>query len=261
MNDADRDELRRAKAILQNPGLAVKLASYAGRPVEWAMARLPAHAGEIVTASTRAALEKALALALHTLDRGARGPPRNWSHRITVWATGAAGGAFGLVGLPIELPVTTTVILRSIADHARSRGEDLSSPEVRVNCLLVLALGGPSASDDGADAGYFAVRAALARAVSDATEYLAGRLAVAQTADRAAPALVRLLGGVAARFGVAVQDKLAAQVMPVVGALGGAAINGLFIHHFQEMAWGHFTVRHLERTYGRDEVHAEYERL
>jgi hypothetical protein len=27
-------------------------------------------------------------------------------------------------------------------------------------------------------------------------------------------------------------------------------VNGLFIHHFQETAWAHFTVRRLERAHG-----------
>jgi hypothetical protein len=55
--------------------------------------------------------------------------------------------------------------------------------------------------------------------------------------------------------------KFAAQALPVVGALGGASVNYLFIEHFQEIAQGHFTVRRLERVYGKDIVRAEYERL
>ena len=39
-------------------------------------------------------------------------------------ASGAAGGAFGLASLPVELPVSTTIMLRSIADIARAEGED-----------------------------------------------------------------------------------------------------------------------------------------
>jgi hypothetical protein len=38
-------------------------------------------------------------------------------------------------------------------------------------------------------------------------------------------------------------------------------VNYVFIEHFQEMAQGHFTVRKLERAYGKDIVRAEYERL
>jgi hypothetical protein len=49
--------------------------------------------------------------------------------------------------------------------------------------------------------------------------------------------------------------------MPVIGALGGAAVNYAFIEHFQDVAWGHFTVRRLERVYGKGLVQKEYERL
>ena len=58
-----------------------------------------------------------------------------------------------------------------------------------------------------------------------------------------------------------VTQKLAAQAIPLVGALGGAAVNYAFVEHFQEMAQGHFTVRRLERAYGKGLVRREYERL
>ena len=47
--------------------------------------------------------------------------------------------------------------------------------------------------------------------------------------------------------------------LPVIGALGGAAINYAFARHFHDLARGHFTVRRLERTYGRAMAQAEYE--
>jgi len=56
-------------------------------------------------------------------------------------------------------------------------------------------------------------------------------------------------------------QKIAAQTVAVVGAVGGAAVNLAFIEHFQEVARGHFTVRRLERVYGAEIVRAEYDRL
>jgi EcsC protein family len=73
--------------------------------------------------------------------------------------------------------------------------------------------------------------------------------------------LVRLLTQIASRFGVVVTQKFAAQAVPIVGALGGAAVNYAFIDHFQEIARGHFTVRRLERRYGKGAVRAAYEKL
>ena len=56
-------------------------------------------------------------------------------------------------------------------------------------------------------------------------------------------------------------QKIAAQAVAVVGAVGGAAVNLAFIEHFQDVARGHFTVRRLERVYGAEIVRAEYDRL
>ena len=208
--------------------------------------------------STRAALDRALGLALSTLDARADRAPNDWRHRAAVWASGAAGGAFGLAGLPLELPVSTTLMLRSIAENARAQGEDLGDPEARLNCLLVFALGGRSRGDDAAEAGYFAVRLAFARSVAEAAEYVAARVAAKQAAEQTSPVLVRLLTGIAGRFGVAVQQKLLAQLVPIVGAAGGALVNEVFMRHFQGTARGHFTVRRLERKHGTEEVRRLY---
>src|SRR5687768_8033725 len=149
--------------------------------------------------------------------------------------SGAAGGAFGLPALIVELPISTTIMCRSIADIARANGESLDQMAVRVACLEVFALGGSSKSDDGAETGYFAVRAALAQAVSEAAQYLATHTVI----EEGAPALVRLIVLIAARFQVQVSEKVAAQSIPIVGAAGGGLINLLFIDHFQDMSRGH----------------------
>jgi EcsC protein family len=73
-------------------------------------------------------------------------------------------------------------------------------------------------------------------------------------ADRARP-------GICASPSNYLTQKFAAQAVPIVGALGGAAVNYAFIDHFQEIARGHFTVRRLERRYGKDAVRAAYEKL
>jgi len=67
----------------------------------------------------------ALETALATVDGQRRLPGKNNLHRAIVAVTGAVGGVFGLPALAIELPVSTMVIFRSIADIARSEGENL----------------------------------------------------------------------------------------------------------------------------------------
>ena len=63
------------------------------------------------------------------------------------------------------------------------------------------------------------------------------------------------------RFGLVVSEKLAAQAIPVIGAVGGALINTYFIDHFQDIARAHFTIRRLEREYGAAVVQDAYRTL
>ena len=218
---------------------------------------LPANYSEKIQVATRTALEKAFKVAVGTMDSKNTGPSRDIWHKVAVGVTGGVGGAFGLAALAVELPVSTTIMLRSIADIARSNGEDLGNTKAQLACLEVFALGGKSPSDDAAESGYFVVRAALAKAVSEAAQHIAKR----GVADEAAPALVRLVALIASRFGIVVSEKAAAIAVPVIGAAGGAAINTMFMAHFQDMAHGHFTVRKLERKYGESLVRREYEAL
>jgi len=256
-SDDDQKALGYAKALLENPGLAAKITGLIGMPIEKALQLLPGKWAQVVNAATRKSLETALQAALLTLDD--RPQPNSWEflHKLAVAATGAGGGAFGLLGLPVELPVSTTIMLRSIADIARSEGEQLRMHDAKLACLEVFALGGPGKSDDASESAYFLMRGALAKSVSEAGGYLTQRGLV----EEGAPAIVRLITQLATRFGVNVSQKVAAQAVPVIGAAGGVVINVLFMDHFQEMARGHFIVRRLERTYGPQFVRAEYERL
>jgi len=149
-------------------------------------------------------------------------------------------------------------MLRSIADIAAAHGEDPRALDTRLACLTVFALGSTrDARDDAAESGYFAARSALAAAVSEAAKHLAQK----GFGKSGAPALLRLIALIGARFGVVVSEKAAAQAIPILGAAGGAVVNALFIGHYQDMARGHFTVRSLERVHGEAAVRVAYERL
>jgi hypothetical protein len=178
-------------------------------------------------------------------------------HKIAAATSGAVGGAFGLLALAVELPVSTTIMLRSIAEIARSEGEDPHNIDTKLACLSVFALGGRTRDDDAAESGYFAVRAGLASAVGEAAKFLAEK----GMSKSGAPTLVRLISVLGARFGVVVSEKAAAQAVPILGAAGGAAINTIFMAHFQDMARGHFIVRRLERMYGEEVVKNAYDML
>jgi len=259
LTDTELAQLARARRLLEHPSLAVRLADAVGTPIEALVRRLPETARNAIASGTHKALDRALAVALRTLDSRPSARTSDWLHRGLVVASGAAGGAAGLPGLILELPFSLTVMLRSIADHARAQGEDLSQVASRLECLTVFAYGTRARSDDAAEAGYLAVRAALSRAVTEAAAFVAERGLATTAGERGAPVLVQLVGRIAQRLGVAVSDKAAAQLLPVVGAAGGAAVNALFLSHYQDTAWAHFTVRRLERLHGAGRVRAAWE--
>jgi len=256
MAKADTDALRNAVELLEHPSLAARLTNMVGKPVEIFSRALPAAASQAIAAATTKSLEAAFKVALLTI-RNKQQESSQLLHRALAVASGAAGGAFGIASLPFELPVSTIIILRSILDIARSEGENLTEPEASLSCVAVLGLGGRAESDDEAKSGYFIVRGILAQSVTEAARFIAERGVI----EEGSPVLVRLIAQIASRFGFVVSQKAAAQTIPVIGALGGAAINYAFIDHFQSVARGHFTVRRLERKYGKDIVFAAYEQL
>lgn len=251
-------DLKRAKMLLENPGIAAKLSSMMGSPVEKGMKMLPARWQKGVHTATETALMKALDVAVSSLGQKRASTSSDRLHKIVVAASGAAGGALGIAALAWELPVSTTVMLRSIADIAAAEGEDPRHLETKLACLTVFALGSTrDTRDNAAESGYFAARSALATAVSEATKHLAQK----GFGKSGAPALLRLVSLIASRFGIVVSEKAAAQALPIIGAAGGALINTIFIGHYQDMARGHFIVRRLEKIHGADPVRLAYEAL
>ncbi|MDB5649038.1 MAG: peptidase [Hyphomicrobiales bacterium] len=252
----DQTALEAAYRHLERISYAARLTNLFGRQVELAGNLIPERARKIANRAVDKALRAAMHVALRSLGKGGA-TSRVGMHRTLATASGAMGGAFGLASLPVELPLSTVILLRAIADIAKAEGEDLTKPETALACMQVFALGGRTPTDDYMDGGYFAIRTLLARTVSEATHYVAATGAANETA----PILVRLLSQIAARFGMVVSQKIAAQAVPIFGAVGGAAVNYAFMDHFQNLAHGHFTIRQLERTYGSERVRFAYEAL
>jgi hypothetical protein len=78
----------------------------------------------------------------------------------------------------------------------------------------VFAFGGPHEDDDAAETGYYSLRFALAFHFSLISQHLVER----GVAKQSVPLMVSLSRGIAARFGVAASDKIALQMVPLVGA-------------------------------------------
>ena len=258
LTNEDLAELKAAKQLLEHPGMAAKLTSAVGSPMEKGLKMLPRPVQKGVNRVTEAALLKALEVAVSSLGPrfgGRRATSWDKLHKLAAAASGAAGGAFGIAALAWELPVSTTLMLRSIADIAAAQGHDPRHLETKLDCLTVFGLG--AKTDNATDSGYFATRAAFAGAVTEAARYLAKK----GLAKGSAPALVRLIALIGARFGVVVSEKAAAQAVPILGAAGGALINTIFIGHYQDMARGHFIVRRLEKIHGEEVVRLAYRKL
>ena len=84
------------------------------------------------------------------------------------------------MALPIELPISTVIMLRSIGDIPRAEGEALRDPETALSCLQGFALGGLKGDADTANSRYFAVRGLLAKSVAEAARFTVDRGVVAE---------------------------------------------------------------------------------
>ena len=253
---ADRAALAEAVRQLEHTSLAARLTNLLGRQIEFVAGLVPRPARAIAARATTMALRLALRVAMRSIDAGQR-PASPRLHKALAAGSGAPGGAFGFSALPVELPASTLLMLRAIADIARAEGENIESPDTALACLQVFALGGRTPDDDTLESSYFAIRTVLAQTVSEAAKYMLQKGVI----DTNAPVLVKLIAMISARFGLIVTQKMGAQMIPVIGAVGGAAVNYAFVDHFQSIARGHFTVRRLERVYGADVIRAEYEVL
>lgn len=149
----------------------------------------------------------------------------NWFHKLLAGASGATGGFFGAPGMVWDLPLTTGIIMRSVADIARSfPDESLGSDETKLACIEVFAMGGPETDDDDADAGYWAARAALSHL-----------------------AIEKVVQVAAVRMGLQLAEKTVAQIVPIAGMVTGASLNYAFVDYYQQMARVHFIIRGVER--------------
>jgi hypothetical protein len=251
------ESLKMARFYLERPSMATRLTQLIGQPIESAMEQLPQSWRGRIQKVSQKALFSALELAVFSLDNIEPKQSKDALHKIAAGATGALGGAFGLLSLGIELPVSTALMLRSIADIARSEGHDLSRIETRLGCLEVFALGGSRSEEDATESAYWTTRAALAGAISQAASFIARQGVMAE----GSPAIVRLLAAIGSRFGIVITQGAAVRAVPIIGAIGGGTINLLFMKHFQEIARGHFIVKRLEKRHGPEIVKAAYKAL
>jgi len=263
----DWADLQRAVGLLESPTLTAKMANLIGSPLEFAVKKLPQSVSRRIHGAVEAALFKSAQAALWSMgNTPGKAASTRW-HKVAAATTGALGGAFGFTALFLELPVSTTIMMRSVADVARSEGFDLSEMGTRHACLEVFALGGNSGQDDASETGYYITRGFTAAVMRHLSAELAGAavggggVMIGLTPKEAGKWLAKIVEKVAARFGVVVTEKFAAQAVPIIGAVAGATLNTMFTDYYQDMARGHFIVRRLEKQYGYETVRAAYNQL
>jgi hypothetical protein len=229
--DFDLQIAELARAYSRANGPVMTLVNRLGGGIEHQMAALPPKLRAEVERVTRAGLDLAMALGARAPNLGPRGA------MAAAMASGAVGGAGGLLTSLAELPVTITMILRVVQNEARVAGFDPDEPVIKAACLQVFAAGTPLAQDDGVNSGFVSARVTLT-----------------------GPALQRLIATVAPRLAAALGQKLAAQAVPVLGAVSGAAVNAAYLRYYREMARIRFALMRLSVQHGAEAVVAAFSR-
>ncbi|GAA3869159.1 EcsC family protein [Celeribacter arenosi] len=220
--EAIRALARRLKSA-NNPGM--QLLNLVGGTADGLFAKLPKPVSAQLESSTLAALELAFEGAARTRRNGVRA--NTWFSRAVSSGLGAVGGVGGLPTALAELPVTTTVLLHTIQGVAEDHGFDPTRADVKKACIQTFAAAGPLESDDGADLGFLVARTTLTGATVNS-----------------------LIARVAPRLSLVLGQKLAAQTVPILGAVAGAATNYAYTAYYQDMAHVTFGMLRLAEDSG-----------
>jgi hypothetical protein len=228
-SDLATDVADLARRYKRANGPVMRLVNRLGGTLESQLSALPDGVRSQIERLTAQALETSYGLAGRAPDLGERGP------MVAAIAAGAAGGAGGLATAIAELPVTVTLLLNTIRGVAREAGLDPDEDWVRAECLQIFAAGSPLAQDDGVN-----------------TSFVASRLALTGSTVQ------NLIATIAPKLAAVLGQKLAAQAVPVIGAVSGAALNAAFLSYYREVARVRFALLKLAERHGTEAVQAEF---
>ncbi|SLN54986.1 EcsC protein family protein [Falsiruegeria litorea R37] len=218
--DTDTELDRIAKHYRSAGGAGVQMLNALGGKAEGLLDQLPANVRDGLTGAT----ERALRLSVQAAQGSRRAVPdqNEWVNAAVTTAMGAAGGFGGLPGALVELPATTTMLLRAIQGVAAGTGFDPATESVQFDCVRVFSAAGPLDFDDGADLGFLSARMTLTGG-----------------------AMQKLIATVAPKLATALGQKLAAQTVPILGAVAGAGTNFAYTRYYQQIAHVQFGLRRL----------------
>lgn len=224
-----------ARRMNKAMGPAMKVLTYLGGGIENRLERLPDRVKDAIETGAGAMLKQAY----HTARAvgGLSAVPRtgHWAHKVAAIGSGAAGGVGGLSTAVLEMPATVALIFGAMQKIAAENGFDPVSEDTRLTCLEIFGAGGPGPRDDGVNSTFLGTRIGLNGSTLNA-----------------------VISRIAPRFAAAVSQKLAAQIVPVLGAVAGAGVNYAFMDYYQEMARIRFGLKRLALLHGEDEVLAAF---
>lgn len=266
LTSEDFQKLKHAVVLLESPTLTAKmtnLISELGSKIIPQSISQPLQ--DKIVGIAEEALHKVFWIASKTMENKQQSASPKL-HKAAVAAVGGVGGFFGVATILIELPISTTIMMRSILDIAREEGFSLDDPQTKIECITVFGLeGNVSTSDDNAESGYFATKIALSKIVDQAQKAAIEAIAAKAAAGTAelteknlGNAIIKLIQTVAKRFGIHLTDQTAAKSIPMIGAALGATLNTMFTDFYQDMARGHFIVKKLEKKYSEEIIKEAY---
>jgi hypothetical protein len=260
-----------AAKFFEDPSLFTRTLSTAGNVIEGGIEKLPTKWKEAALNATNNALKQCLRFAIWSTKTDAeiqsitaansKSSKSTAAHSAIAAITGGVSGFFGGEAIIVELPMTTSLLMRSIAKTANQFGHNTNEPEIFLECLYVFTLGGPGSGDDANNSAYISSRIAfntLVREVLNATASQSAKELINAIQKGTAPVLAKLIATIAEQFGIRVTEKLIVQMAPIVGAAGGAGLNVMFNQYFSTAAKYHFGIIRLEKEYGVIEVQKSY---
>lgn len=252
----DLNNLKKAGKLLEKDSLLVRLANIFGSAAGRVLQIFYKNTENRLELAGMAAIDKSWEFSITTMSDQSILPESDKKHKGYALLSGAIGGA-GIISLIAELPVTTVIMMRAVADAAKGEGEDFRQFETKLACLQAFALGGDVLDPDTGETGYYATRMLLEKPLDESVRYIAAKGA----AGMGAPFAAQLITKIAAKYQTYVSARIAANAIPVAGAVMGATINIVFIDYFQEKARGHFIIRRLEKKYSMNIVKKEYKKI
>lgn len=161
-------------------------------------------------------------------------------YKSATGAEGAATGAVGGVGIPVDVVALLTLNLRAIGEYGTYCGFDTSLQHERLYAMEILGLA--TSPDDAAK------QAAMVNLTKIATD-VARRRTWKELEEHV---FVRLIQQIAKSLGVRLTKAKLAQVVPYAGAVVGWGFNTYYTNKVCDAAYYLYRERFLAQKYGED---------